>query len=135
MYIDINLYKKIAFVAGMPSIVVDLMMYLSGGINPKQPYQTTETGEKVKKTIKLLEDRVKATSRRDSIKQNVKRGTLKPFEEEKVIMKDLEEGLLPYLSQKLMKLINRKVNKMIPPFKDMPDAVDSEYSYDSDDPV
>ena len=34
-----------------------------------------------------------------------------------------------------MRILNRKPSKMIPPFKDVPDVVDSEVSYESDDEV
>lgn len=95
VYIDLALFKQIAFKAGMPLIVVDLMTYLCGGFHGSKESQAS-----IKQTFKLLDDRKKAGG--FAKLRQLKFGAQKNF--------PVEDRDIGEMGQSLAKLFNKKIS-------------------------
>lgn len=113
--IDVNLFKLISFQTGVPLIIVDLAMYLTGGINNKQ------IGELVVKALTLLYDRVPPVHIKDEPVSATPLYAKKPF------LARVQQGLKEMVREKVP-----RVRKLIPPLKDVPDEIYDDSGNDSD---
>ena len=120
----------------MPLIVVDLMQYLVGGFYQKLSH-SGKLHKEVAHAMKLLDDRVKPVQKTQDPKLKNQASTIlgRKVPGTTLTTDLIEQEFMPKLNQKLMKLINRKISKIIPPLKDMPEIIEPVFSDDSEDPV
>ena len=120
-YIDINLFKQVAFDSGMPLILVDLITYLCGGFHEQK-----KLAGQVAKAVHLLDERV------PNQKKPVKTTGNFLGRQESLLLGDSKKK--NFLAEILKSSVNQNLKQMIPPLKTYPALVESDHSIDSDDP-
>ena len=105
LYLDMSLFKQVAFEGGVAAIVVDLISYITGGTYNKP------LADLIHKAVALLYDRMAPKIMREEPLTSI------PFKKQSLSTK------LGIALQDVVRDQKHKVKKLIPPFNHVPDEI------------